>query len=1460
MHRKLISSAVLLFCVNIIHDITPSHKLIIPNPAYAFTKADHSFKRRSVTSPPFWEAHKKNNAADTAALKQSSWYTDVIKNIEAGEYEIKRDERTGLYCGANRQQELRSFFNYNSFTLQPRGEKQDWTLCMLLSGIYAGKKLIARPEQNDLPIISSNKIVFSNTDFSTVYINSKEGVRQNFIIQKEPADKPQTINIRLQTNKNWYINKVHDKELHFAKAEGDQLSRKITYNSLKVWDANNKELVARFVVNKKHNAFEIEVNTIGAAYPITVDPISTGTNGVADWIGDDADQAGAKFGINVASAGDVNGDGYSDVIVGAFEYDQGSNINEGRAYVYHGSATGLSTTPNNILDPPGASGNAVCFGTCVNTAGDVNGDGYSDVIISAHGFDDPPYTDEGRAFVYYGSAAGLPALPSSVLDDVDQTFGLLGYVNGVASAGDVNGDGYSDVIIGSSGYDDGANADEGRAFVYYGSVTGLSASPNVILDDANQASAFFGRSVASAGDVNGDGYSDVIVGANGYDDGGNTDEGRCFVYHGSASGLSTIPASILDDADQAFAGFGFSCNSAGDVNGDGYSDVIVGASGYTDGVNSFEGRAFVYYGSAGGLSALPDNIIDDANQANAGLGIRVASAGDVNGDGYGDVIVGVYQYDDGANADEGAAFVYFGSAAGLGATPGAILDDANQAGAGFGSGVASAGDVNGDGYSDVIVGAWLYDDGVNADEGRAFVYHGGPDGLKTTETWTVESDQADARLGFHISGIASAGDVNGDGYSDVILGAAYYDNGETDEGRAFVYYGSATGLPITPNWTAESNQANALFGACVAAAGDVNGDGYSDVIIGAWQYTNGEANEGKAFIYYGSAAGLSLTANWTAENNLAGSSFGFSVASAGDVNADGYSDVIIGAVNTGSAYVYYGSGTGPAATPAWSVVVGSLFGHSVSSAGDVNGDGYSDVIVGAHNYTNGESGEGRAFVYYGSAAGLPATANWTAEGNLASAGFGVKVGSAGDVNGDGYSDVIIGAHTFSPGGKSFVYYGSATGLPATADWSVVSSQASEFFGIVSSAGDVNGDGYSDVIVGAFGYNSGVGRAYLYHGSATGLSATANWTFDPGSAGQFGYSVACAGDVNGDGYSDVLAGSPYYSNGQPNEGKVFLFYGNANGGLRNNLRLYNTDLVTPIQQSNALVPNLFGAGLFSKSPLGRVKGKLVWEVKRQGLPFSGNPITNSTAYLDRQPAYSDLGITGTELKYNVQKAGLQNKVRVRVEYDKATAITGQVYGPWRYPAGYTQGAYGMNSIPLPVKLNEFNAALIAEKVQLYWSTADDENVATYQIERSANNRDFTDIGTVSSLHQNNYRYTFIDNNPLKGRSWYRLRIRDQYSRINFSNSVLIKNINDAVLVYPTIVSRGEAVNLQFRNNVSGNAEMLLANSSGTSVFRKTIVPAGGTNYPLIFSSLPSGVYVLSVWNKGERIVTQKIVIR
>jgi uncharacterized protein (TIGR03382 family) len=427
--------------------------------------------------------------------------------------------------------------------------------------------------------------------------------------------------------------------------------------------------------------------------------------------------------------------------------------------------------------------------------------------------------------------------------------------------------------------------------------------------------------------------------------------------------------------------------------------------------------------------------------------------------------------------------------------------------------------------------------------------------LAANPSWRAEGNQAGALM----QAVASAGDVNGDGYGDVVVGAPGYTNSQFQEGAAFLYLGSATGLSTTASWTVGSNQAESGFGQRVSSAGDVNGDGYGDVVVGALRYDNGETDEGAAFLYLGSAAGLSTTASWTAESNQANAYFGEPVSSAGDVNGDGYGDVVVGAslfdkveTDEGAAFLYLGSAAGLSTTASWtgeSNQTGAGYATSASSAGDVNGDGYGDVVVGARRYDNGETNEGAAFVYLGSAAGLSTTASWMGESNQVDGGFGSSVASAGDVNGDGYGDVVAGAHTFGNGetgeGAAFVYLGSAAGLSTTASWTAEGNQAEAAFGnSVSSAGDVNGDGYGDVVVGAAGFNDDAGAAFAYLGSAAGLSTVPSWTALGSVADHyFGIYVASAGDVDDDGCSEVMVAEVFFSDdfSQPSEGAAHVFY-------------------------------------------------------------------------------------------------------------------------------------------------------------------------------------------------------------------------------------------------------------------------------------------------------------------------------
>jgi hypothetical protein len=674
------------------------------------------------------------------------------------------------------------------------------------------------------------------------------------------------------------------------------------------------------------------------------------------------------------------------------------------------------------------------------------------------------------------SATRWPVLVDPVLsrDEWSVEGGQASAQYGVSlgGAGDVDNDGYDDAIVGAWLWDNG-EADEGKAWVYHGSASGLSSTP-AWSAESNQAGARLGHQVDGAGDVNGDGYDDVIVGIYLWSN-GQTQEGAARVYLGSATGLSPTHAWHVE-GESASAMLGIDVDGAGDVDGDGFDDVVVGAWGWDNGQTD-EGRALLYEGSASGLATTPAWTFE-SNVASALLGYAVAGAGDVDGDNLDDVVVGAHGYDISSATDEGKAWLFLGTTATLAGTA-AWSMESNQTGGVLGTRVSDAGDVNGDGLGDWAVGGWNYDNG-QTDEGQVWVFHGSASSLASaTAAWTGQGDQTSAVYGH---GIGSAGDVNADGYDDFLVGAGYYDNGQVDEGRGFLYLGSASGLDPSAAWTVESNQVSALMSHQVSGIGDCDGDGFDDFLVGAIYWDGALVDEGRAWLYMGSSLLPSNAATWRGESNQAGAGFGVSVAGAGDVDADGFSDLLVGAYawdgplsNEGKAFLFFGSNSGPSTIADWSAEgdqAGAHFGRLVSTAGDVNGDGFADILVGADGFDNGETDEGRASLYLGGSAGPASTAAWTAESNQASAYFGFAADSAGDVDGDGFGDVVVGAWGWDNGaadeGGAWLYEGSPGGLSSTAAWHWEPDLGDSFYGYaLAGAGDVNGDSYSDVVVGAY---------------------------------------------------------------------------------------------------------------------------------------------------------------------------------------------------------------------------------------------------------------------------------------------------------------------------------------------------------------------------------------------------------
>ena len=356
----------------------------------------------------------------------------------------------------------------------------------------------------------------------------------------------------------------------------------------------------------------------------------------------------------------------------------------------------------------------------------------------------------------------------------------------------------------------------------------------------------------------------------------------------------------------------------------------------------------------------------------------------------------------------------------------------------YGQVVAGVGDVNSDGYADFLVTAYRENSGF-PEAGAVYLYHGSPFGLPLDPDWQAAGDRGGVQFGYAAAG---AGDVNGDGYDDVIVGARWYSTEQTNLGAVFLYYGSASGLDALPAWQFVGGVATAALGSAVAGGGDLNGDGFDDVLIGGPYHDDLFADEGIALAFYGSAAGLGAAPNWAVTGGEAGAQLGSAVAVAGDVNGDGFADVVLGAPQAGgaegaagAARLYYGSADGLASSPGWiasSTVAYADFGIAVNGAGDVNFDGYDDLVVGASRYSGDQSEEGAVFVFLGTPIGPRTTPDWHAEGNKAETQFGFAAASAGDFNADGYADLVVGAPSYRLSeilvGRAFAYQGAASPL------------------------------------------------------------------------------------------------------------------------------------------------------------------------------------------------------------------------------------------------------------------------------------------------------------------------------------------------------------------------------------------------------------------------------------------------
>jgi hypothetical protein len=828
----------------------------------------------------------------------------------------------------------------------------------------------------------------------------------------------------------------------------------------------------------------------------------------------------ARFGDNMA-VGDFNSDGKIDLAIAESQTSGVVYIYETRdAYAWQ---IQKNQNPNRISGAMGqemtiTGKTSTNFGASM-VAGDFNFDGKIDLAVGAN--------SGSSVYIFYNDGA-----MTNLASDADLIInGVGGSAFGISLAvGDFNADGRTDLAVGARNF----NSAQGQVYIFYndGSIPTTSSTADVII--TGETSSYFGESMTT-GDFNNDGRTDLAVGSQVY----TTNTGRVYILYGSSSLSASVVATSLDVVitGETTNNF-FGCSlAAGDFNTDGKTDLAVGAYGYSANL----GRTYIFYnGNIVTKNAAVADVIISAEALTTYFG-RSLAAGDFNSDGKTDLAVeGNY------SSNKGRIYIFyadgtnnFGTAACTGSAPttclaanGDVLITGSVINTVLGQNI-SAGDFNADGKTDLIASGRF--SAATITSVYIFYNDGAYPASEATADATITAEQNYSDLGKAFV----SGDFNNDGKNDLALSSPFY--GPSNNGKVYIY---------TSNEAKAIGEATSNFGIAMTT-GDFNADGKIDLAVGATGYLT---SSGRVYVFYNdgslptTAAAADVILTGESNNNY----FGNSLA-VGDFNADGKTDLAVGAngysSSAGRAYVFYNGSISTKNASAANVILtgegaGNYFSISLIS-GDFNADGKTDLAVGAHNYS---ASTGRAYVFYN--ANISTKNASAADVILSGEGAANNLGSAlaaGDFNADGKTDLAVGAYGYSSSaGRVYIFYnGSISTKNASAANVILTGEASNNnFGYSLASGDFNADGKIDLAVGATGYSTSTGRAYIFHGStslAALIAASAANVILTGetTSNYFGNSLA-AGDFNADGKTDLAVGAYFYS---ALTGRAYLFYNN-----------------------------------------------------------------------------------------------------------------------------------------------------------------------------------------------------------------------------------------------------------------------------------------------------------------------------